>query len=564
MEVSMLNFNSTNAIQMKNLIYICLFAFVLALTACKKNVVESEPLQSLKEDIVFDPTDSIGFYTEQYLNTIYATIPVGHNRISSNYLDAGSDDAISSTLNSAIERITRSSITSNSNPDDAYTRNYTGIRQANILLAHIPKINLIASNAQNKVYWKAEARFLRALFYFELVKRYGGVPLVGDKVFSYTDNLNIPRNSYDECVNYILSECDAITPDLRNDPIDNTNLGRATKGAAMALKAKVLLYAASPLWNTTNDLTKWKNAADASKAIMDIATGKFALETSFNNAFLSRASREVIFARQAANNNTVEYANAPIGYVANNTTSQGQTSPTQELVDAFEMANGKSITDVTSGYNAANPYVGRDPRFYLTIFHNGMTWLGRPVEVFDGGKDRPGGVARQTRTGYYAKKFLNNNTSGTTYPTVTHNFPIFRYAEVLLNFAEAKNEYSGPAEDIFVAIEAIRKRAGLVPFAIDRSKTQAELREIIRHERRVEMAFEEQRFWDIRRWKIAAQVLNKPLTGIRITKDPTTGALSYSAEQVITAVFTAPKMYLYPIPFSEMVKSDKLIQNTGW
>lgn len=559
----MLNFNAN---QMKNLINIYLVTGMIALmlSACRKNVIEDEPLQNLKEDVIFDPTDSIGFYAEQYLNGIYGNIPVGYNRIGLNYLDAGSDDAIASALNNSIERFTRSTITSNSNPDDVYAKNYAGIRSANIMLANMHNINLIASNAQNKVYWKAEARFLRSLFYFELIKRYGGVPLVGDKVFSYTDDLNIARNSYEECVNYIVNECDAIVPDLRPDPIDNTNLGRATKGAAMALKAKVLLYAASPLFNAGNDLVKWKNAADAAKAIMDIAPGKFALESSFINAFISRTSREIIFATQQTNNNTLEYSNSPVGYIANNATSQGQTSPTEDLVRAFEMANGKSIDDPTSGYNINNPYAGRDPRFYLTIFHNGMTWLGRGVETFDGGRDRPGGVSRQTRTGYYARKFLNSNTTGSTYPTVTHNFPIFRYAEVLLNFAEAKNEFSGPAEDIYVAIEAIRRRAGLNPFTISRTKTKEELREIIRHERRVEMAFEEQRFWDIRRWKIAEQVMNRPLKGIRITKNAVTGALSYQTEDVITAVFTVPKMYLYPLPYSEVVKSDKLIQNTGW
>ncbi|WP_199140540.1 RagB/SusD family nutrient uptake outer membrane protein [Pedobacter sp. ASV12] len=537
---------------------------VFTIASCQKNLIEKEPLQNLKEDIVFDTTDSIGYYTEQFLNNIYTYVPNGYNRIDNNYLDAGSDDAIASGLNTSIESFTRSMLTANNNPDDAFSKNYAGIRLANIMLANIDKINLISSNAANKGYWKAEARFLRTLFYFELVKRFGGVPLIGDRVFSFTDDLNLPRNSYDECVNYIVSECDAVMPLLRKDPIDNTNLGRATQGAAMALKARMLLYAASPLYNTQNDLTKWTKAADAAKAIMDISSGKFALEGTYANAFLSRTSREVIFAFQAANSNTVEYINSPVGYLANNTVSQGRTSPTQELVDAFEMANGKAITDATSGYNENNPYVNRDPRFYQTIFHNGMTWLGRGVETFDGGRDRPGGVSTQTRTGYYARKFMGSNTSGTTYASVTHNFPIFRYAEVLLNYAEAKNEASGPDATVYAAVQAIRQRAGLNPFALAAGLTQAQMRDVIRHERRVEMAFEEQRFWDIRRWKIAEQVMNRPLTGIRITKNTSTGVLSYARVPVITAVFTVPKMYLYPIPYSEMVKNNRLQQNPGW
>jgi hypothetical protein len=202
-----------------------------------------------------------------------------------------------------------------------------------------------------------------------------------------------------------------------------------------------------------------------------------------------------------------------------------------------------------------------------------MPWLGRPVETFDGGSDRPGGAVNQTKTGYYMRKFMGNFASNTSYSNQTHNFPIFRYADVLLMFAEAKNEVDGPTaltDSIYTYLKNIRARAGIAPGADNLYGFEADLasknrmRELIRNERRIEMAFEEQRFWDLRRWKIAETVYNKPLHGIRITKT-STNQLIYEIETLnIPFEFIAPRMYRYAIPNSEVNKNRNLEQNTGY
>jgi hypothetical protein len=286
------------------------------------------------------------------------------------------------------------------------------------------------------------------------------------------------------------------------------------------------------------------------------------LESVYLNVFTTRKNKEVILAFQRAPDVSVERNNAPIGYT-DAVASNGLTSPTQELVDAFEMKNGKAITDPTSGYSASNPYFSRDPRFYHTIFHNGMTWVKRAVETFEGGLDKPGGIVTQTRTGYYARKFMADFSNATTYSNQTHNPIIFRFAETLLNFAEAQNEYAGPTAEVKKAIEDIRQRAGLVPFTLAANLTKDQMREVIRHERRVEMAFEEQRFWDIRRWKIAEQVMNGKLHGMKIIRTAP-GVFTYTPVEAATVTFDAGKMYSYPIPYSEITKNTNLIQNQGW
>jgi hypothetical protein len=160
-------------------------------------------------------------------------------------------------------------------------------------------------------------------------------------------------------------------------------------------------------------------------------------------------------------------------------------------------------------------------------------------------------------------KFMGSFTSSASYSAQNHNFVLFRYADVLLWYAEALNEYQGPMPEVYAAIEAVRKRAGLNPYKLTTGLTRDEMREAIRHERRVEFAFEEQRFWDIRRWKIAADVLNGNLSGVKITRN-SDGTFSYERTAVEKTIFPAPKMYLYPIPYSETSKDRSLIQNSGW
>lgn len=572
-----------------------LLILVISTLGCKK-MIEDEPLENAEIGLVFDPTDSLGKYAEDYLNNTYSSLPTGFNRVDGNMLDAGSDDALPSSTSHTVQFFSNGAFNPVNLPDNTWDANYAGIRKVNIFLANIDQVPVKTPGFKQR--WKAEARGLRAMFYFELLKRWGGIPIIGDRVFELGDDVAFPRNTYQETVNYIVSELDAIMPVLLspNSTSGYTTIyfGRFTRGAAMALKARLLLYAASPLNNTANDLAKWDLAAKAAKSIMDsVADNKFVYSLStltttahytttnmaslapagatltnyvagvnkFLNVFSTRYNTEIILPYLRATTTDVEANNEPVGYTR---AGLGRTNPTQELVNEFETFAGKQIAEAGSGYSLTAPYYNRDPRLAGTVSFNGLYWLTRNVETYDGGKDRPQGYGRtnsgETRTGYYLRKFMTGTTSESAYTAANHNFPIFRYAEVLLNYAEAQNEAVGPDASVYKAINDIRTRVNMPALPV--GLNQAEMRIRIRHERRVEMAFEEQRFWDIRRWKIAETVLNGTLHGIQGTLTGTT--ITYGIVNVAPASFSANKMYLYPIPYKEISSNNKMVQNPNW
>jgi hypothetical protein len=563
---------------MKNYRYTLLILCSAALLfgACTKSL-EDKPLELVTEQYLWDPTDSLGTNAGYFLDNIYAQLPNGYDRIGGDLLDAATDDAVPSRDGTSIATFTNGGYTPFTNPDDSWASNYASIRMCNLFVNNFNKVHLLKTLLiTDGQYWRAENRFLRAMFYFELVKRYGGVPLLGDKVLSLTDNLNIPRNTFDDCVNYVVSECDAIKDSLRLDPVAAGDYGRITKAVALTLKAKILLLAASPLNNPTNDVTRWRKAKNAAADM--IRMNVFSLDPSFQDVFTAAKNNEVILSYHRAVTFDLETINSPVGYISGTTTSEGRTSPTEDLVEAFPTIKGLPITtDIKSasnptGYDATNPYLNRDPRLALTVFYNGENWLSRPVQTYDGGKDRPGGTAVQTKTGYYMRKFLGDFSTNTAYSNQSHNFPIFRYADVLLMFAEAKNEVDGPgtsADSVYTYLRAIRARAGIAvgtapnTYGLADGMSVSAMRDAIRNERRLEMAFEEQRFWDLRRWELAETVYNQPLHGIRITQNG--NVLNYQVETLTTPFqFFAPRMYRYPIPYTEIVKNTNLKQNDGY
>lgn len=568
------------------------FVAAVTLSSCKK-VYESVPLgQQTPLEVAFDDHDSAGINAMRFLLTTYTEcLPNNHNRVSGNYLDAASDDALSSQSGlPEVQKIVTGAYTAvSTNSDNVWSKYYTGIRDATVFSVYInrvPMMEKLPNGQPARPAYRSEARFLRAWLYFELLKRYGGIPLMGDSIRQLNDNIQLPRNSFADCVNYIVNECTNIKDSLRTqEMVTPTTYGRITKGAAMALKAKVLLYAASPLYNggniePTNPLTgytsfdnnRWKLAADAAKELMTLGT--YDLMPAFNDVFITQTAtvgpnKEVIFWRQNGTNTSVEISNGPVGYTSAG--GAGVTSPTQNLVDAFTTDEGKPITDPTSGYDPNNPYAHRDPRLTNTIFYNGALWLNRAVETFDGGLDRPGGTVQQTKTGYYMRKFMGKFESVTgaqVYANTIHDFVYFRYAEVLLNYIEAMNEFSGPSAEIYTILYKLRQRAGIVPgagnnYGLSATLTKDEMRTVIRNERRAELAFEEHRFFDIRRWKIADQVFAGALKGMSIQKS-SGGTLVYNPAPVLTPVFRNPQMYFYPIPYNEVIKNPKMVQNPQW
>lgn len=531
---------------------------VLLTSSCEKDVLTQLPVERTDLSDIFSPKDKEGVLIDEYLTGIYAQLPRGFNRIGNNLLDAGTDDALSGDVAvTAVDKFKTGQWGPSDLPENPWAASYSAIRRVNVLLANIGNSGIAETK---KDIFRFQARGLRTIFYFELVKRWGGVPLIGDKVFVLNDNLQLPRNTRAECVNYILSECEFLKDKLPAT-LTAVELGRLTKGAMLALKSRLLLYEASALYNPSNDVTKWQAAAQAADELIKLNV--YSLEANFGTMFTTRSNKEFILAFQQADNTSIESLNEPPGYKR---AGQGITNPTQNLVDAFPMLNGKAIDEAGSGYNPADPYKSRDPRFYLTIFHNGFSWLGSPIETFIGGKNNTRiGVGTGTKTGYFMRKFMTTSGSATGFSNATHNFPIFRYAEVLLNYAEAQNEVlAAPDATVYKVINDIRKRGGSTGVFAPGSLSKEQMRAIIRNERRIELAFEEHRFWDIRRWKIAETVLNGTLKGMKIIQNPDK-TLTYDPNVVVQNVkFDVAKMYLYPVPFVEIQKNSALVQNQGW
>ena len=372
------------------------------------------------------------------------------------YLDAASDDAISiyyddsQVYKLAIGRYTASSRIGD---DMFWDSQYQIFREATIFIANIDRVpfNLTYVKGdqeadENGEYalsplnetMKAEARFLRALAYFELVKRYGGVPLLGEKVYTLEDDLEIPRNKFEDCVNYITDELDLAKKDLRGLPMrgsdSNNYTAVPTREACDALKSRVLLYAASKLFNEspiepgnalvgyeTYDADRWKKAADAAKDFIKTygheGTGAINLNPDFRNTFLnfySVENPEVIWVIQDQfGSYALETTNGPLGFTARGL-CHGRTLPTHNLVEAFTMLDGKKIGESTKyRYTIDDQYSNRDPRLDMTVLHNGSSWLGTTLATYQGGSNNPVNQALYTRTSYYMSKFLGDYTSGT-------------------------------------------------------------------------------------------------------------------------------------------------------
>lgn len=578
--------NIRNCKTMKTkILYLLLVAASLYTAGCKKDKFLQDgsltPDGSLTEAQEWGNPD----FARNFLNNAYATVLPRYNIEGDGaMLASASDEAVNSNQNSLINIINNGTWSPVRITDDGYNAYYAGIRKTNIFLVKAATSAIIPSDgftfAQDVERLRGEAYFLRAFFEFELVKRYGSMVLV-TRVLNNSDNLNLPRNTFDECVAQISLDCDSAIARLPEWTqswtvgTDKSKFGRATQTAALALKSRLLLYAASPQYNTAGDLSKWTKAADVAKILIN--KNLHSLYTSYPNIFLWNISgaaynNEVIFATSTSNEASVETNNAPVSYDGAN----GRTNPTQELVDAFEMkTTGRPITDPASGYNAASPYANRDPRLGFAVMYNGSTFKGKTVDTFDGGKDAPGVNVNATKTGYYMRKFLAeaavwNSTSNTN---VRKPWVIFRYAEILLNYAEALNEAQGTGAlaEILKSVNAVRSRAGVAMPALQTTNpagagyvipSKEELRKRIHNERRVEFCFEEQRFYDVRRWKEGETTFNKSVTGMLVTK---TGATTFNYQRftVENRIFTA-KNYLYPISREELNKASLLQQNPGY
>ena len=532
-----------------------------------------------EEDSFIDKTATFDSYnrTKQYLTYAYSLLPEGLNRFSGGAsLGAATDDACFAIESSNIQQFNNGSWNALSNPDNVWDRYFAGIAKCCTLLENSNHINLDISrldpakrveyenNLKDIRMWRAEAHFLRAYFNFELLKRYGPIPIIKSTLDINKDYSDTPRPTMKEVVEFIANDCDMAADSLELTPWRNMNdaFGRATKGAALALKSRLLLYAASPLYvdfgdideaNKPSDATLWKAAADAAKAIIDL--NQYELAPAYDDLFKNDfQNKEYIFVRRYPSNSDFEKSNFPVSYGG-----KGGTNPSQNLIDDYEMLDGTAF-DWSDPVKAAHPFENRDERLLATVLMNGVLFKGKRVATYPGGADAmPNPNA--TKTGYYLRKFLNENVNiQTGGGSDGHVVPLFRLAEIYLNYAEALNEYDPTNPDIAVYLNKIRERVSLpdVPSGL----TQEQMRTLIHHERRVELAFEEHRFWDVRRWKVASSTLGAPVKGVKITQDDA-GNFTYSPVQVEQRVFQ-PKMYWYPIPQSEVLKLHHWEQNKGW
>ncbi len=409
---------------------------------------------------------------------------------------------------------------------------------------------------------RAEARVIRAYGYFRMNDMYGGVPLVTEP-FALDDDWRIPRNSFEEVMDFVLSELDeVIDSDVLPLEYDQANKGRVTKGTAMALKARALLHNASPLNNPTNDLSRWQAAADAAKAIIDL--GQYELHPDYKKLFMEEGAwnSEIIWARPTNADIDRERRIEQLFY-PNGWRGFGQVHPIQNLVDDFEMIDGV-LPKESPAYDPQDPYVDRDPRFYDTILYNGAPFKERTVETFiPGGQDSPDGSVspwNATDTGYYPRKFITEEESGEGWETSNPPWIWFRYGEVLLNYAEAMFQLDDE-DTAREYINKIRSRPSVDMPPVTESG-QA-LWDRLVHERRIELVFEEHRFWDVRRWKIAEDVLSRDRMRMFITRDPDTGEETYE-ERLLHEAYFPPHMYRAPVPQEEIDKNSLLEQNPGY
>ena len=551
-----------------------LFMAVLATGGCKKDFLQRDPGAPITAENVFgDPVLASRFADNSYNYMIdeFGRMSQGYKGTTGQFCD----EAIASGASDSypfIAVMTSGKFLDPSATDvvSIYNRMYQGIRNVNVMLSRMDSVPWTSLQSPQLI--KAQMLFLRGMFYFELAKRFGGVILL-DKAPELTDNLDLPRNSFNETVNFILKDLaeaetlfSTVTFDLPSGRVyspdidwDARNFGRATGGAVKALRLRLLMLDASPNRNPAGTAAKWKKAADAAKDIINL--NKYSLHATYTTLLNVVSSPEYIMIKvrgpRSLGGMLSDFIMPPSSGGA-----QGLLNPTQNHVDLYEMSNGKPITDPTSGYNPQAPYVNRDPRFYNNIIYNDMTWQGRKIQMYDGGTDYVPASNSTTRTRYYCKRLWPEAIKGNSTATGIVNFIFFRYGEVLLNYAEALNEAEGPVADVYTYTNQIRTRAGMPN--LPPGLTKDEMRKRIRNERAVEFAFEEMRWWDLLRWR-DGETIKAVVNAMNVTK--TANGFTYDVVP-LPALYQREfndRMFNYPIPRAEIDKSNGILkQNPGW
>ena len=549
---------------------------------------------SLMKETELDLTDTEKVYSDITLTRkvaydLYARMRMGRDRLGSFgflvniggspcMLDNATDDGAGNTTRAGgavipeLEKFIKGGIDASKGligGDHPWIFYYKAIRSANTFLNNVDRSPL---EDAEKISLKNQVRFLRALYHHELFRFYGAL-VIGDKELDPLLYDEIKRESLETTVRWIANEFKELAePGVLPDKYDAADYGRATRGAALGYLARTLLYAASPLHNASG--VTWREAADAAYDMIEYAdNGDFyrlyedptTPEKSYTRLFNTRANGEVImgFLRAPAND---LYGMMP-AFDPWNVNKELLTCPNQWLVDCYDMLDGsqpilgyesntKAIINPNSGYNVNSPYTNRDPRLAQSILCDGATWPlvnGKPAAI-DLSKSYRWG------SGYFLTKFLDDRIDHRKGGTTYMDFPMMRYAEILLDYAEAENEAEDTntaREKAIAQLNRIRRRAGITTDLLAADYNQATLRERIRKERRVELCFEDHRFFDIRRWLIAKEVMRLPAVGIKKING------EYQRVTLDTRNYNE-RMNLAPIPQDEVNNCPNIYQNPGY
>lgn len=540
---------------------ITIMAGMLFVTSCK-DVLDLKPLNAYSEsDVWSDPNLAQVFVNGIYDKTVMA------------YKDGGfgwgaQTDELYGNFNWTNEN---SYVQGEATPDNQTASSlnrwpdlYASVRNCNVFLKNAVQLDTV-SNGQAVRIMRGEVHFLRALAYFELLKRFGGVPLI-TKVYDVSDKeFNEKRASWTETKDFILADIEQAAKLLPAVYPADLDKGRATIGAALALKSRLLLYAASPYFNTSGDKKLWQQAKEAAKAVIDFKGASYALHGNaangtYNKTYLDFFNPEVIFARvysglaRADRYNTVSRDLSPNGYEG-----YSAYNVVQQMVDAFEMADGTAFS-WTNPAHAKNPYANRDPRFYATILANNQVFKGRPTQFFEGGDDSPQSPYspwNASKTRYVIRKMVDESVDWQKQDYAASQWVGFRLSEIYLNYMEACAALGEDGEALTYLNKLRAQKAGMP--AVNAAGTA--LMDKIRQERRIELCFEGHRYFDIRRWGMA-EVGSKDALGVIITKQ-SDGTFAYQSSVVQKRVWNAA-LYFYPIPRTELQRNPALTQNPNY
>lgn len=596
---------------MKKAIYFLLVLITGVFASCNE-LLDTKLDNNYGEEVTWKLPD----YALGVLNNAYANIPQNPNNFGGDFLDVATDNAYCNNKSSNLSKYVMGGISASNNPLDIWGTAYTQFRNIHLFiekgLGGTVIFSLSDSIRNKKIRNRSlgEAYFLRAWWGMELLQRYGGIAEDGEalgypivlknlKVTDLAKTQNIKRNSYEECVLQIIEDCDSAFKYLplayigSDEETGTKQEGRANGKSALALQSRVALFGASPayqpngLYSIPTDSVdkKWARAIKyAEKSITTGGLGAYATltEAAYVGLSVQSATNAEFIFRKWYNNNDIEKSNFPPLFYGS-----GRTNPSQNLVDAYHTKTGFPVTDLRSGYDPQNPYLNRDSRFELTLFYNEKVFnSSRALEIYtsengEKGRDLSGYDFNNSATGYYLRKFMSPKKDMLYNPSTQaavsdfHQFPLLRRAEMYLNLAEALNELAGPkglvagsTKSAYDIIKDIRTKNGITSttymdeVALDKNL----FRSLIMNERRVEFAFENQRFYDLRRQLLP---LNEDIKGVGIIKS--LSGLNYigtnpneSGKVVETRRLNDQKYYYLPIPYNEIVKNPNLKQNRGW